>query len=304
MPGATLTSRNHGAPSASTTRSVRDRSRSPSARCAVHGGLRAARGDGLAAAGPGRRTRWRPRCSARRSRRSRRRGRSRRRAGRRGRRRCRRRRRRPRCPSRRLDQRRVAVREAAHHRGRAGRSRAVPRVHPSAEPPLAGLTISGSPSAVDERGHHRGGAELAEGRRAAAPRRRAWRCRRAATAAFADGLSNAARHGRGRGPDVGQCRAARARRARAPSSPVSPCSSGTTTAGRSAARARRSRSASTSRTSTSTRRRAAPRRPAGPSARHVALVRETAGEDDAPGAVEVVLTAESPVRARRAVGPS
>ena len=59
-PGATLTSRNHGVPSASTTRSARDRSRRPSARCAATAQLGARAADVVGRAGPGRRTRSAP----------------------------------------------------------------------------------------------------------------------------------------------------------------------------------------------------------------------------------------------------
>ena len=201
-PGATLTSRNHTAPVgvddqvragqvAQAQRLVRGQ-RDPGA-LRRRARRRAARA---------RRTRWSRRCSGRCSRRRRRRRGSRPRAG----------------PGARavvddrhgdldaldelLDQRDVAVGEGVDHRRRAAPRRSRTTEQPSAEPPLAGLTISGRPSRATS-------AAIT----AAAPSSRNVSCGRhtdagvctpaRATTALATGLSKAIRQAAGRRADVG-----------------------------------------------------------------------------------------------------
>ncbi len=278
MPGATLISRNQIRPAASTTRSVRDRSRSPSAACAATAVCGAARGHGSGSSRAGAKNSVVPAVYRRRSRRSRRPGRSRRPAGRPDRPRSRRPTRRPRSPARTTSTSAVPP-YAKQPTIAAGRSSAVrTTAAPSDEPPLVGLTISGSPSrstsaAITEvapssrnvdcgsatdggvadprRRHHRLGRRLVE-RRPARPRAGA----RRTAARAARGRRAASRPRRSR-------RAAAARRRPAVGARVP-------AAGRRRRPARRRRAAAAQGVGD----------PASRAHRHVALVREPAGEHD------------------------
>ena len=147
-------------------------------------------------------------------------------AGRR--RRCPRRARRPRCPTHQaLDQRGVAVGEGVRPSRRPAPTASRTTVQPSAEPPRAGFTISGSPTEATIAVHHGGGAELAE--RLVRQRRRRPGCADAGPGHHR--LGDRLVEGRAAGRRAGRRRRA-ARPARAPRGPRRPRRSRRAAAGR------------------------------------------------------------------------